>query len=356
MRSPVPASTRRHHLALALPCWGVLGAAGSSLCTAQSDPPPPSAPYILVLGTAQDAGYPQAACRRGCCAPAWHHPELRRNVASLAIVDPATHQRWIIDATPDFREQLRLLDEAAPPDPDAPGAASQPLLDGILLTHAHIGHYTGLQSLGREVASASAVPVYAMPRMAEFLEHNGPWSQLVSLHNIDIRPLTADTPVALNDRITITPIPVPHRDEFSETVAFRIDGPSLSALYLPDIDKWEKWDALGRRIEDEIAKVNIAYLDATFFSGDELGGPGSGRDISQIPHPFVVESLARFAALPPEERAKIRFIHLNHTNPLLRTDAAGDAARSRVEHAGMHVAEQGERSDLTPSRSPTTTR
>ncbi len=302
-------------------------------------PTDPPAPFILVLGTAQDAGYPQTACRRPCCLAAWNDPTLRRPVASLAIVDPATNQRWIIDATPDFREQLNALDQAAPPDLTNPGAASQPLLDAIFLTHAHIGHYTGLQDLGREVTGASGVPVYAMPRMADFLTTNAPWSQLVTLSNIQLRPLAPDQPIALNDRITITPLPVPHRDEFSETVAFRITGPSLSVLYLPDIDKWERWDEQGRSIEDEIRAVDIAFLDATFFSSNEVGG----RDMSAIPHPFVAESLARFAALPPSERAKIHFIHLNHTNPLLRADPD---ALDTLQASGMSLAEQGQRVDL----------
>lgn len=309
----------------------------------QPQPPTPPPPFVLVLGTAQDGGYPQAACRRDCCAVAWRHPDLRRNVASLAIIDPATSQRWIIDATPDFRDQLRILDEAAPPNPDNPASPSQPLLTGILLTHAHIGHYTGLQNLGREVTGAAATPVYAMPRMAEFLQNNGPWSQLVSLNNIELRPLTAGEPIPLNDRITITPIPVPHRDEFSETVAFRIDGPTRSIFYLPDIDKWERWDAMGQSIEDHIRAVDVAYLDGTFYSSGEVGG----RDMALIPHPFILESLARLSHLPADERAKIRFIHLNHTNPLLLATPDGDAARERVHDAGMAMAEQGERAELT---------
>eukprot|EP00957_Ditylum_brightwellii_P156501 11911053-Ditylum_brightwellii.AAC.1 len=61
--------------------------------------------------------------------------------------------------------------------------------DGIFLTHAHIGHYTGLMYLGREALGAVDVPVYAMPRMRSFLKNNGPWSQLVSLGNINIQNL-----------------------------------------------------------------------------------------------------------------------------------------------------------------------
>lgn len=295
--------------------------------TTRAPDPPANAPFVLVLGIAQDAGYPQAACRKPCCRAAWTDPLRRRCVASLAIIDPASQQRWIIDATPDFRAQLHMLDRAAPPS-----SPSRCDLDGILLTHAHIGHYTGLQQLGREVIGDQAVPVYAMPRMRAFLERNGPWNLLVDERHIALRDLHADAPLALNPRITVTPIEVPHRDEYSETVGFRIDGPARRVLYIPDIDKWDRWE---RAIEDELAAADVAFLDGTFYANGEI----PGRDMSEIPHPFIEQSMARFAHLPDADRAKIHFIHLNHTNPALHTrSAAHDAVRA----AGFRIARQGQ--------------
>src|SRR4051812_17766778 len=215
-----------------------------------SAPPPSTSPYTLVLGIAQDGGYPQAGCNRADCVSAWRDPKLRRRVASLAIIDPQSHQRWMLDATPDFPSQLRTIEEAAPRSGNAP------LLDGILLTHAHIGHYLGLAQLGREVLGAHSIRVYAMPRMREFLTSNGPWDQLVKLHNIDIVPIEDGVPVMLNERISVTPLRVPHRDEYSETVGYLIRGPSRSILWLPDIDKWEKWST---PLESILARADVAY-------------------------------------------------------------------------------------------------
>lgn len=284
------------------------------------------APYVTVLGIAQDAGFPQAGCRKECCRAAWGDHSLRRYATCLAIVDPQHGQRWLIDCTPDFREQLRVLDRDSPTD-------KSPGLNGILLTHAHIGHYAGLIHLGREVIGSNGVPVHAMPRMRRFLENNGPWDQLVRLNQIDIRELTAARPVKLNQRIEVTPFLVPHRDEYSETVGFSIQGPSRKVIYIPDIDKWKRWDI---RIEDIVADADIAYLDGTFFANGEL----PGRDMSGIPHPFVVESISRFRTLSAKDRDKVRFIHANHTNPILDPSSA---ATRIVEAAGHHVAEQGER-------------
>jgi len=284
-----------------------------------------AAPYTIVLGIAQDGGYPQAGCNRPDCVAAWRDPRKRKRVASLAIVDPDSGQRWIIDATPDFPSQLATLDEAAPRRSDRQVADNAaPLLDGILLTHAHIGHYLGLAQLGREVLGAKSIRVYAMPRMRDFLEHNGPWDQLVRLNNIALQ--TIDGEFALNARITVTPLVVPHRDEYSETVGYIVRGPSRAILFLPDIDKWEKWTT---PLESVLERVDVAYVDGTFFSASEL----PGRDLREIPHPLISETLSRLAHSPL--RSRVRFIHLNQSNPLLRE-----------KRKGVTVARDGEREPL----------
>lgn len=294
-----------------------------SICDAGA--PPANAPFVITLGIAQDGGYPQAGCRKTCCARAWKDSKLRRYVSCMAIVDPVTGQRWIVDATPDFRDQLRLLDEAVPVE-------TGPGIDGVFLTHAHVGHYAGLVHLGREVMGTKAVSVYAMPRMRAFLEGNGPWDQLIRLNNISLRTMEDGVAVRLNERIRVTPFLVPHRDEYTETAGFKIEGPGRSVLYISDIDKWNQW---GVSIVDLITSVSAAYLDATFYAEGEI----PGRNMADIPHPFIEESLRLFEDLPAEEKAKIHFIHFNHTNPVLDPDSD---ARRRVEDAGYHIAEQSE--------------
>ncbi|MFP6674580.1 MAG: MBL fold metallo-hydrolase [Pirellulaceae bacterium] len=293
---------------------------------------PSASPFVVVLGTAQDAGYPQAGCNRECCRRVWYDLSLHRDAACLAIVDPISKQRWMFECTPDFREQLQRLDRIAPVD-SQPGTSG---LTGIFLTHAHIGHYTGLIHLGHEAIGARGIPVFAMPRMANFLRTSGPWSQLVEFKNIELRSLQEQKAIVLNDRIRVTPILVPHRDEFSETVAFRIEGPKHAVLFLPDIDKWDRWD---QSVEDVLKTVDRAYVDGTFFDDSEL----PHRSMAEIPHPFIVESMKRFAPLSRDERHKIRFIHLNHTNPA--HDVSGKAVE-RIIAGGYDVARQSERFDL----------
>lgn len=286
----------------------------------------PAGPYVQVLGIAQDAGYPQAACARACCARV-HRGEATPGLPTcLALVDPRRDQAWMFEATPHFPAQLHQLEQLTP----------APRLSGIFLTHGHMGHYTGLMYLGREVMGAAAVPVYAMPRMVQFLQHNGPWDQLVRLHNIALQPLAAERAVDLGQGLQVTPFLVPHRDEYTETVGYLIQGPRRKVVFIPDIDKWESWQ---RPIEELIGQVDRLYLDGTFFDAAE----NPGRDMSEIPHPFISESMVRFAALPAEARAKIVFIHFNHTNAALLPDS--EVSR-QILAAGFGLAREGDRLEL----------
>lgn len=257
---------------------------------------------LVILGNVQDAGSPQAGCKKECCADLFENPDPTRQVVSLGLADIKDGKSYLFEATPDISAQLDYLGTLSQANSIVP--------DGIFLTHAHIGHYSGLMYLGKEVMDAQNVPVYAMPRMRQFLSENGPWEQLVSRGNIALRDLSDGQAVTLSDHLQVTPLLVPHRDEYSETVGYRIQGPEKSALFIPDIDKWGLWQ---RDIIAEIQQVDYAFLDATFYSGNELGN----RDMSEIPHPFILESLERFKDLPPDQKQKVIFIHFNHTNPVL---------------------------------------
>jgi len=275
---------------------------------------------LVVLGIAQDAGRPQLGHPED---PAWQDPSLVRLAASIAVVDSrnAPARRWLIEATPDIKTQLQRLDEQFP-------TAEYIGLDGIFLTHAHMGHYTGLMHIGFEAARTELVPVYAMPDMKRFLETNGPWNQLVNYKNISLIELQDQRSTALSDGLSVTPFLVPHRREYSETVGFIIDGPERSAIFLPDINGWDVFDASGTRIESLIERVDYAYLDATFY-GDEL------PNISSFPHPKILESMRRFDGLPASEKTKVRFIHLNHSNPAL---VPGSKEARTIRERGYAVA------------------
>lgn len=280
---------------------------------------------LVVLGTVQDAGSPHIACKKECCELLFTFPDPLRKVVSLGIIDYDSDKSFVIEASPDFPVQLKMIKSRT-------NNEEKEIPDGIFLTHAHIGHYTGLMYLGREATNANMVPVYVMPRMKNFLETNGPWNQLVSLKNIELNEMNADSTVQLTLNLKIIPFLVPHRDEYSETVGYLIKGAEKSAAFIPDIDKWEKWD---RSITDLIQSVDYAFLDATFYSGDEL----NTRDISEIPHPFIIESMELFDTLSTEEKKKIHFIHFNHTNPVLKSSSE---ETKLVRKAGFNISQLGD--------------
>ena len=263
---------------------------------------------LIILGTIQDAGSPHIACKKECCKNLFTNPDNNRKVVSLGLVDATAKKKYLFEATPHITSQIKLLQH------HTSSFGEKEIPDGIFVTHAHIGHYAGLMYLGKEAMNANAIPVYAMPRMKSFLEQNGPWSQLVNNNNIAIQPLQDLKKIELTANVSVIPFTVPHRDEFSETVGYKIIGPNKKALFIPDIDKWEKWET---SIIDAISKVDYAFIDATFFDGNEL----NNRDISTIPHPFVIESMELFKNLATAEKKKIYFIHFNHTNPVINKNS-----------------------------------
>lgn len=281
-----------------------------------------SAFEVLILGTAQDGGYPQANCSKSCCTEVYESKNEGSYVTSLALIDKSSSKVWLFDCTPDFSKQLDLLSRHF----DRKNYS----IEAIFLTHAHIGHYLGLAQLGREVMGYKAMPIYAMPRMKRFLQNNGPWNQLVELNNIEIRGLNNNELIEINEDITVTPILVPHRDEYSETVGFSISSQNKSLLFIPDIDKWSKWD---HDLTAQIQQNAYVLIDGTFYSEKEL----PGRSMKDIPHPSVLESMTVLNELPFEDKNKVYFIHMNHSNPLLRDTEE----RKSLKEKGFNVAKQG---------------
>ena len=316
---------------------GFLRLAGLAAAAAPAAPVPTAAPprwVAVALGTAQDAGVPQAGCDCARCVAARRDPGRRRRVASLALTLPASGHTWLIDATPDLGEQLEVVHRfRAHP---AGGPDRHPV-DGILLTHAHAGHFLGLAFFGFEAIDSHDLPVLASPRMAAFLRGNGPWSLLVARRNILLREMTPGEEQILEPGLTVTPLAVPHRDELSDTLGFVVRGPRRTLLYVPDTDSWTAWATpLTEVLRRE--RVDVALLDGTFYAAGEL----PDRDVRRIGHPLMTSTVELL-----RERVRgglqVFFTHLNHSNPAL--DPAGPERRA-LGAAGFRVLEEGQELDL----------
>ncbi len=290
------------------------------------------APFVRVLGSVQDGGFPHAACHHDACRAAresGHH----RFVTSLAVVLPRSGKTYLFDATPDLADQLELLADVRQPPPDRVDRAP---VDGVFLTHAHIGHYLGLALFGFEAIHTHGLPVFCTPRMARFLRSNGPWSQLVELENIRLEEIGLGEPRSLGEGVSVSAIRSPHRDELSDTVGFLIRGPHKRLLYLPDTDSWDAWSV---PLLEVLSGVDIALIDGTFYSADEL----PGRDVSSIGHPLIEETIRRFSGNPRLDAKRIYFTHLNHSNPALDPESA---ASERIREAGFGIVGEGDEFDL----------
>ena len=283
--------------------------------------------YITILGVAQDGGYPHIGCQKICCADFYDEKKDRKSVVSLGLIDLENQQKWLFEATPDMHTQLAKLEQNH--------LKKSAIIDGVFLTHAHIGHYTGLMYFGREAYGKKNISVFTMPKMKNFLTNNGPWSQLVSLQNIVLKNLQHDSTMVLNQKLKVMPFLVPHRDEFSETVGYKIEGSKKTALFIPDIDKWKTWH---KNIIEEVKKVDYAFLDATFLNQYEVK-----RAMSEVPHPFVQETTTLFQHETLATKNKIIFIHFNHTNPALQENSK---ERKRIEKLGFRFANENDNFDL----------
>ena len=285
-----------------------------------------------MLGTAQDAGVPQINCFSDNCAAVRSGRRAAPLVACVGLIDHAAGRRFLLDATPDIVAQVGAL--LTPTGETPPGRSGtvplEELFHGIFLTHAHIGHYTGLVHLGKESAAPRQLPVYGSQRMCAFLRTNAPWDALVSGSFIGLRPLTAGRRVQVSPSLAVTPFDVVHRAEYTDTLGYLVHGPETTLMYVPDADVWDGWDT---PFDNLLRTSDVALIDGAFWSYDELGH----RVQADIPHPPVSQTLERLRGL--QDLPEVRFIHLNHTNPLWDVDSP----LRRELPPGFSVAETGQR-------------
>lgn len=290
--------------------------------------------YALVLGSVQDAGFPQVGCYSERCerGRALHEAGRGRFVSSLALVEPGAERFYLVDATPDITRQIDLIAEPT----FRRRAGERRPFDGIFLTHAHIGHYTGLALLGNEGLGIRDTPVYCTPEMAAFLASNQPWRFLVEQGRIELVPLPFDRWHRLDDLLEVQLWKVPHRDELADTVGFVFRGPDASLLFLPDINSWVAWD---KNVAEAVAAVDVALLDGSFWSLGEV----PGRTVDNIPHPLMTQTMDALQGVVDEGRARVVLTHLNNSNPALDEDGPEQA---EVARRGFEIAREGMRFEL----------
>ncbi|CAF1168285.1 unnamed protein product [Adineta ricciae] len=285
---------------------------------------------ILLLGIAQDGGMPQIRCQCKNCSLVHRGLLPQQYTVSLAIIDRTTNQVWLVDCSPDARNQYSMLQNHFEPERSFK-------LEGVFLTHLHMGHYIGLFQFGRETMDWKGLKIYGTESVCQFFRNNQPWSTYIEIGNFVLNPLVPQVEVQLSSNLHIRSQLVPHRAEFSDAVGYFIRGPTRTIFFCPDVDSWDRgWsNEHGLSPTDIVQSVDQAYLDATFFSADEL----PNRKIDEIPHPTVLQTLEKFKGL----EHKITLIHFNHSNPLYDIQSK---QREQCQQVGINIGIQGAISKL----------
>ncbi len=281
---------------------------------------------VVLLGTAQDGGVPQAGCAKPCCMTEFGGPTRHRNPVALGLT-AEDGSRHLIEASRTLADQLILWStvDGGPLDK----------LDSIWLTHGHLGHIDGLGLFGCEAWGTEDIPLHASESMIGVVQSSPPLAPLFENNHLIPTPFYSGEKVELTTDLSITPVKVPHRDEHTDTHAFLIEGASKRLLFLPDHDSWSV--TLESHSTDNPLSwlhslfVDIVLLDGTFWSGEELGGHAK-----KIGHPPVEDTLELLGIKGPSD-PRVVFIHLNHTNPLHDESSAETA---RVRAMGWEVARQ----------------
>lgn len=250
---------------------------------------------VLILGSGQDAGVPQISCDCSNCSQTRKNPKLKLLGPSIALLDLEKKYCYLIDASPDIKQQIESIKEILP---KVKTQETIPI-SGIFLTHAHFGHVSGLWLLGKECIDTQEITVFCTSKMSEFLTNNHPFSHMLTRKNLCLSEMKKNQIYPIED-FRVTSFQVPHRDEYADTVGYIIEQ-NKKLLYLPDLDYWT--EELIKLVES----VDIALIDGSFYSKDEL----PGRD--DVPHPPIKETIN----LLDPNKTEIYFTHFNHTNLIL---------------------------------------
>jgi len=280
---------------------------------------------VVLLGIAQDGGVPQAGCSCERCVSALNDPTKVLYPVSCVIrgLDGSVH---LIEATRSLSHQLGIAATSL-------GKGDSLIPDSVSLTHAHLGHIEGIGQFGKESMGRSEMPLFSSSSVIRVLEErclSAPFQTNAVPSGISFSPTEGCG-------FELEFVRVPHRDEYSDTHAIKVIGPNHSLLFLPDHDDWgETLDLVGEEnIRGWLSSMGVefAMIDGTFWSEGELGG----RDMAQVPHPTISESLELLGERQ-EGDPEVIFIHLNHTNPALDGDSS---QANHLSDLGWSIGEQG---------------
>jgi pyrroloquinoline quinone biosynthesis protein B len=288
---------------------------------------------VRILGSAAGGGVPQWNCSCPNCAAARRGERPCRSQSSFAI--SADGKRWwLVNVSPDVAAQIEAF---APLQPNETRGTP---IAGFLITDANVDHLGGLAVLRQdgdhhfELYSSATVRAVAktQPAFAPFAGAPHHWHTVAS-----------DESFVLDERLHVRVVAVPgltpgydgRRAVIDAVVAYEIGdaGGTSSVLFAPVFAAFEA------PLREAVSRCDLALLDGSFWSDDELSELGVAKAAQSLGHLPVGGPDGSLAALGPLPQAtRVGYVHVNNSSPLLDPDShAARAARD----AGTFVTEDG---------------
>ncbi len=287
---------------------------------------------VTVLGSAQDGGFPEWDCNCLNCRLSRQNALKFRFRSSLAV-ESENGCIVVLDASPDLKSQISMLRPYSRRISEAYAGRVAPI-DAILITHAHWGHIMGLLELS--AGYPFKIPVYCSHYVASIIRSSRIFKSLVDGNFIDIIEFGDGDVLDVVDwrgrrtGLKFEAFKVPHREDFTDTYGFKVFDKKSSIVYIPDIK------TLSNNILSRIEGSNALFFEGTFYWEDELWRiSGIRRTSTELGHIPMVESLSILKELQVNLKY---YIHLNHTNPTLRSNSD---ERRTIEKAGLKIAFDG---------------
>jgi pyrroloquinoline quinone biosynthesis protein B len=292
--------------------------------------------HVRILGSAAGGGFPQWNCRCPTCEAGREGLRAQPRTQSSLAIRGGDGPWYLVNASPDARQQLEGL---TPPERDGVRA---PPIAGVLLTDAEIDHTAGLLLL-RE--SVTPVRVYGGAGVQRALRDGYPVLPVLehycgaewrTLEPGRVRPLEGSS-------LTVEPFDVggdaPRYLDGSGAelgasgFVFRDRAGGGVVTYVPGLARLDD-DVLA-----QFAASDLVLVDGTFWRDDELAALGiSARSARQMGHLPLSGPGGTLQALARLERPRKALVHINNTNPILLDDSPERAA---VLRAGVEVAYDG---------------
>ena len=272
---------------------------------------------VRVLGSAAGGGFPQWNCHCGTCEAARGGVRARPRTQSSLAIRGDEGPWFLVNASPDLRQQLETLDGRG-----VHGVRASPVA-GVLLTDAEIDHTAGLLLL-RE----STAPVRVFGDAG--IEH--------ALRGTLVRMLQRFCGVDWQtlEPGSARPLEGSSLSSNRSRPAKRPDSSSASGgvvTYVPALER------LDEGVLAQFAASDVVLVDGTFWRDDELARLGisdrSARDMGHVPLTGPGGTLEALAGLKGPRKV---LVHINNTNPILLEDSP---EREQVVRAGVEVAYDG---------------